>query len=254
MTTKSAQYLIRFDDLCPTMATEPFERYLSIIASHRVRPILAVIPDNQDPAFMLQDANPSFWTRMRALESAGATIALQGYRHQCANRGQSILGLSKDTEFAGVEERLQREWIRSGLNILRGYGLCPRLFVAPRHGFDRTTLRVLAREGLGFLSDGFARRPFTRGEVVWIPQQLETPERQETGLWTIRIHANTASPSLEENLRNFMRDTASQFTTFDRVLIDYDPAKLGWTERVSERMIKRRIRSLPNSGRGIIAA
>ena len=86
---------------------------------------------------------------MRSLQTAGATIAMHGYRHLCTSRGKSILGLHQETEFAGVEESQQRQWIRSGLAILRGHGLSPRLFVAPRHGFDRSTLRALAGEGLG---------------------------------------------------------------------------------------------------------
>ena len=53
-----AQYLIRFDDVCPTMLSDRAERFFSIVARHGVSPIFAVVPDNQDPELKLQDADP----------------------------------------------------------------------------------------------------------------------------------------------------------------------------------------------------
>jgi predicted deacetylase len=243
MPSTPAQYLVRFDDLCPTMLSDRRERFLSIIDRYRVKPVLAIVPDNQDPALNLQATDPGFWDRMRSLEAAGATIAMHGYRHLCTNRGRSLLRLHEETEFAGVDEALQRQWIRSGLEILRGHGLSPRLFVAPRHGFDHATLRALAREGLGILSDGFARRPFSRGGILWIPQQLWEPVLERTGLWTICIHTNTASYAVEGKLEKFLRAGANQFTTFDSVIAETYPGHhLYWNERLEETMANLRIR------------
>lgn len=242
MKATPAQYLIRFDDLCPTMRSDRCERFLSIVSRYGVHPILAVVPDNQDPALEVQEADPEFWNRMQALEASGATIAMHGYRHRCTNRGQSILGLHEESEFAGVEESQQRMWIRTGLSILRDHGLGPRLFVAPRHGFDRATLRALGREGLGVLSDGFARRAFTRHHVIWIPQQLWEPVTKESGLWTICIHTNTAPDTLERKLERFLDQNASQVTCFDEVMTGGQPKALSWNERFIESMSNTRVR------------
>jgi predicted deacetylase len=170
-----AQYLLRFDDLCPTVSYPRWQRFLPLIEEFGLRPILAVIPDNQDRELILSPPDPEFWARMRAMEAAGATIALHGYRHLCQSQGKSLLPLHRHSEFAGVEEETQGEWIREGLGILRGQGLHPGIFVAPRHGFDQATLRALSQEGIQLLSDGFARLPFTRGGLTWIPQQLWAP-------------------------------------------------------------------------------
>jgi len=242
MTPHPAQYLIRFDDVCPTMLTDRWERFLSIMARYGVKPIVAVIPNNQDQALELQDPDPNFWERMRSVEAAGATIAMHGYRHLCNSHGKSLLSLHHETEFSGVEESLQRQWIRSGLGILRENGLSPRLFVAPRHGFDRRTLRALAREGLGILSDGFAHRPFMRHDILWIPQQIWEPVPQKTGLWTICIHTNTATPTLEDKLERFLAENASRFTRFDHVVEDIQPSQLRWNERVGETVANLRVR------------
>lgn len=236
MPPKPAEYLIRFDDLCPTMSKERFDRFLSILARFRIQPILAIVPDNQDPELMVDPPDPESWDRMRALENQGATIALHGYRHLCHSRGKSLLDLHDKTEFAGVPESTQRDWIRSGLQILRCQDLHPRLFVAPRHGFDRSTLRALQLEGLGFLSDGFAKRPFTEGDVVWIPQQLWQPVHKQTGLWTICIHPNTAQFSLEQKLEKFLEESATQFTSYDRVLKEDEPLELRPLERLAAKI------------------
>jgi predicted deacetylase len=242
MALSPAQYLIRFDDLCPTMLSDPWERFVSLVTRYGVTPILAVVPDNQDPALKLQPPDLEFWNRMRSYQAAGFTIAMHGYRHLCTSRGKSLLGLHEETEFAGVNEPQQREWIRSGLEILRENGINPRLFVAPRHGFDHCTLRALAGEGLGILSDGFARRPFTRHEVIWIPQQLWEPVRKSTGLWTICIHTNTATHTLEDKLERFLAENAKQFTSFDNVVTDKSLNNLRWNERLAESLANLRVR------------
>jgi hypothetical protein len=218
------------------------ERFLEILARHGVSPILAVVPDNQDPTLNSQPPDPEFWDRMRSLQTAGATIAMHGFRHLCLSRGPSILGLHKETEFAGVDPLLQQQWMRAGLAILRDHGLRPRLFVAPRHGFDCSTLHALVHEGLGVISDGFARSPFTRHEVLWIPQQLWEPVTKKTGLWTICIHTNTAPASLEQKLEKFIAKHGNEFTSFDRVIGASKPNDLSWRERVAEKLANQRVK------------
>jgi predicted deacetylase len=242
MNPRPPQYLIRLDDFCPTMLQHRRERFLSILARYNVSPILAVVPDNQDPDLNRQTPDPEFWDRMRSLQAAGATIAMHGYRHLCTSRGWSLLGLHRETEFACVDPSLQRQWIRSGLAILRGQGLQPRLFVAPRHGFDRHTLRVLGAEGLGVLCDGFARRPFTQYEILWIPQQLWEPVVQHNGLWTICLHTNTASPGLEDRLEKFLAEHKQHLTNFDQVIAGNPPDRLRWNEKIRANLANLHVR------------
>lgn len=222
-----AEYLLRFDDLCPTMARTRWQRFLPLIVEFGLRPILAVIPDNQDAELNLAPPDPAFWEKMRAMEQAGATIGLHGYRHLCESKGRSLLGLHRHSEFAGEPEQTQRQWIREGVGILRGQGLNPRIFVAPRHGFDHATLRALRAEGITLISDGFARVPFKSGGVTWIPQQIWEPVEKESGLWTICIHTNSASDAQVARLHNFLRHYSAQFTTVERVQEELSGGSLG---------------------------
>lgn len=242
MSLRRAKYLLRFDDLCPTMSKQRFDRFMEIVYRHKVRPILAVVPDNKDLELIVDSPDPDFWARMRALESSGSTIALHGYQHTCNSSGRSLLALHSRTEFAGAPEDIQREWIRAGLAIHRGHGLSPRLFVAPRHGFDSATLRALKQEGLLFLSDGFSNRPYQRKGVTWIPQQLWEPVERAEGLWTICLHTNTSASFLENRLDLFLHEHADQFTSFEEVASIENANQLTWRERLREIATLQRIR------------
>jgi peptidoglycan/xylan/chitin deacetylase (PgdA/CDA1 family) len=214
-----------------------------LIEEFGISPILAVIPDNLDHSLELSPPDPEFWAGMRAMQAAGAAIALHGYQHICDSRGHSLLALHRSSEFAGVAEDVQRQWICAGLKILRSYGLNPKLWVAPRHGFDGNTLRVLREQGIYALSDGFARVPHMRGGLAWIPQQLWEPVDKPKGLWTICIHPNSAGSSLVAQLQLFLRAHAAQFTSVDRVLDELRPCKLCLAEWLYERLALWRART-----------
>jgi predicted deacetylase len=241
MITTPALYLLRIDDLCPTLARERWKLLRGMIDEFGIRPILAVVPDNHDPALEISPPDVSFWSQMRCLESAGATIGLHGFRHLCLSEGQSLLTLHRTSEFAGVPVNTQRAWIRGGIRVLRDHGLDPRLFVPPRHGFDANTLMALRFEGMPLLSDGFARAPFLRGGVIWIPQQLWAPVEKHKGVWTICIHPNTVRDDAVEDLRAFLRSHSSQFTSIDGLLARRSPTELTFLDRLQTELSLRRV-------------
>jgi predicted deacetylase len=239
---KPAQYLLRFDDLCPTVMRRRWERFLPLIEEFGIKPILAVVPDNRDRELMRNEPDPEFWASMRAMQAAGATIGLHGYQHICRNIGKSLVPLHLHSEFCGISRDTQQQWIESGLQTLRGHGLDPRIWVAPRHGFDMNTLAALRRVGIKRLSDGFTRVPFKRGGLIWIPQQLWGPEKKSKGLWTICVHPNTAGNDQVRELRAFLGKYAAQFTSVDRVKAEMKPTKLSASERLYEELALLRVR------------
>jgi len=242
MIATRARYVLRFDDFCPTMAWGRFQRFLPVIEEFGIRPILAVVPENRDPELDVWPSDPEFWSRMRAMQAAGATIGLHGYRHLCSSSGQSLVPLHETSEFAGVPEETQQKWIRSGLAILRGHGLDPQIWVAPRHGFDNATLRALRKEGVCAVSDGFARVAFRRGGLTWIPQQLWAPVEKRIGLWTICIHSQTATDRLVEQMFSFISRHAARFSSVDEVLHDFQPKELDRMERLYGEYLFGRVR------------
>lgn len=243
MIPRPAQYLLRFDDLCPTIPSKRWQQFRTLVEKFAVRPILAVVPDNHDSDLDRSPADPRFWDQIREMEEAGAAVAVHGYFHSCYARGRSLLGIHRTSEFAGVRLKTQREWIGAGFSLLRERNLHPRLWVAPRHGFDRNTLRALSDFGVEYISDGFARVPYRRFGITWIPQQLWSPLVKSKGLWTICIHPHSASSSDVERLGWFLEHHADQFTSFDRVLREFASKPLDLQERLYQRIALWRVQN-----------
>jgi hypothetical protein len=237
----NAQYLLRFDDLCPTMDRARWERFVPMLDRYGIMPLLAVVPKNCDPELVRDEVDADFWERMRSMEAAGATIGLHGYRHVCEATGRSLIPLHRQSEFAGVSEDRQREWIRAGMGILRGHGLNPKVWVAPRHGLDRATLRALREEGIDTVSDGFARRPFRWDGMKWIPAQIWGPVEKAWGLWTICLHSNSATDEDVRELQRFLECRADRFTSVDRVLGEGSFAERSMADRLFHAEIMARL-------------
>jgi predicted deacetylase len=233
---EKACYLLRFDDLCPTMDRNRWRRFLPILKRYGVRPILAIVPDNQDPELQKETSDPTFWAQMLEWQASGAAIGLHGYQHRCLARGRSLVNLHARSEFAGVPRERQRMWIQQGLSILRGQGLEPTVWVAPRHGFDRCTLETLLEEGINVVSDGFADGPRYRDGLTWIPQQVWAPVLRESGLWTVAYHSNTASDADVQKLEKFLEQFHRRFTCVQHVLVDWPVIEY----RLSDRFLEER--------------
>jgi peptidoglycan/xylan/chitin deacetylase (PgdA/CDA1 family) len=223
-TRKTTRYLLRLDDLCPTWDRARWRRVLALTAEYRIQPILAVLPDNRDPDLICGAEDPEFWPTVRELAGQGATIALHGYQHLSEHRGGGLLPLHEWTEFAGAPLETQRAWIAAGLALLHAQSLKPELWIAPRHGQDTNTLRALKETGINVVSDGFAPRPYRRGGVVWLPQQLWAAVEKGPGLWTILIHPNTATDAEIDQLAVFLHAHHQEFTSFPNALELFPPA------------------------------
>lgn len=188
---RESRYLLRFDDICPTMNWDTWAAIERVLVRHDLRPILAVVPDNQDPKLMVAPPAPDFWDRVRRWQAMGYTIGLHGYQHVYVNHHRGLLKLTPHSEFSGLSFTEQELKIRQGLAIFAEQGVRAELFVAPSHSFDRTTLEVLHRHGLSVISDGpWAWPHLDRGRMFWIPQQLWSFAPRPAGIWTVCLHPN----------------------------------------------------------------
>jgi len=211
----SAQYLIRFDDICPTMNWSTWERVEEILLTADIKPILAVVPDNRDPKLSVAEANLEFWQRARAWQARGWTIGLHGYQHLHATGDGGILKLNRWSEFSGLSFDEQRSKLRLAREILEGEGVRSELWIAPGHSFDTNTLRALDEIGIRYLSDGFSLYPCVDSiGMMWVPQQLWHFRRMPFGIWTVCLHANRWSLAELERFRSNVQE-------FRAVLVDW---------------------------------
>jgi predicted deacetylase len=191
----SARYLLRFDDLCPTMDWSIWDALELILVEQEVRPILAVIPDNRDPRLMVAPPAPDFWDRVRGWQARGWSIGLHGYQHTYVNAESGILRLNQQSEFAGLSYDEQYEKLRLGMAIFSNEGVRADAWIAPAHSFDWVTVSALNALGIRVISDGFAFSPYRDPHGnTWIPQQFARMRPMPWGVWTFCYHPNHLSP------------------------------------------------------------
>ncbi|MCE9642716.1 MAG: DUF2334 domain-containing protein [Candidatus Andersenbacteria bacterium] len=200
----SAKYILRIDDVCPTMNWELFSMITDTCDELGIAPILGVIPDNQDQALVAAAPHNLFWEYIKKKASQGWIIAQHGYQH--------IYEQHKKTEFAGLSYDAQFEKIQSGRNILlKQLGFAPTWWMAPAHSFDETTCKALEALGFEYITDGTALYPYKKHGLTWIPQQLWRPRAMPFGTWTICLHTNTMSAQNIRDMIEFMKKHRSQF-------------------------------------------
>ena len=185
------QYLVRFDDVCPTMNWHVWDEIEAALVRYEVKPIIAVVPDNRDPKLKVGPPLPEFWDRVRNWQARGWAIAMHGYQHVYVNHNPGMLGLNRQSEFAGLPRAEQEDKLRKGLAIFREQGVKADLWVAPAHAFDATTVACLKDLGLTVISDGLWKRPFRDSAGLhWVPQQLWGFRSMPEGVWTVCLHPN----------------------------------------------------------------
>jgi len=217
----AARYLMRFDDLCPTMDRAKWDRCESLMRRYGMKPIVAVIPENRFANLKIEEPDAGVWARMRGLQDDGWAIALHGFQHVSHAKARGLLGRRDDSEFTGLPVRVQRGKLEAGLAILRSHGLRPTVWVAPWHGFDATTVRILRSVGIEIISDGMSTYPYWRDGMFWIPQQLWAGKSCRRGVWTILVHANTQTDAEYERLAEFLEVHAKEFITVEEARREY---------------------------------
>ena len=201
-----ARYLLRFDVMCPTMDWALWDEVEALLVEAGVKPILAVIPDNQDPALMVTPPSPFFWDRVRSWQARGWTIGLHGYQHTYVNKEPGILRLNRKSEFAGLSHPEQLDKLRKGLEVFEREGVHADVWVAPAHSFDGVTVSALAAVGIRTISDGMALAPFTDPQgTLWIPQQFANMRPMPFGIWTYCYHLEDLTPQAMVGFRRQLK-------------------------------------------------
>jgi predicted deacetylase len=233
-------YLIRFDDICPTMNWTIWTEIDEILTTEGIKPILAVIPNNRNPVLFIEKENQDFWDYIGEKQKQGWSIGLHGYQHVYVTKRSGILGLNPFSEFAGLPEEEQEAKISRAIKIFRANGIKPELWVAPAHSFDYVTIKVLKKHGITIISDGFSLYPYVDNGVLWVPQQLwRFPKRKMPfGVYTVLFHHNSW---MERDLLTFKKDIKryrERITGLKTVISLYSSRKKSLIDKFYERFKK----------------
>src|SRR5437773_4931297 len=98
---------------------------------------------------MVDPPSNDFWPRVREWQARGWSIGLHGHQHVYVNKNAGIMGITSQSEFAGVAPERQAEKLRAALEIFGREGVRADCWVAPSHSFDLTTVALLAQVHVG---------------------------------------------------------------------------------------------------------
>ena len=240
-----ATYLLRFDDLCPTMNWGVWNEVETTLVELGVRPILAVIPDNRDESLRIDPPEEAFWERVRTWQARGWTIAVHGYQHLYVTEARGLFGWNHRSEFAGLTYEQQDEKIGRSVEIFRRERVEPEAWIAPNHSFDLTTLAVLRNHGIEIVSDGLGLYPYRdEAGMIWVPMQTWRLEPRPPGVWTVCLHHNHWKARDVDAFRRDLAKLAGRMTDMAAVLERYGGRRRGWVDRLfaAQRGLKKRIR------------
>ena len=222
-----SKYLIRLDDACPTMDVAKWQRVEDILDRYGVRPMVGVIPNNEDPQTSPDPIDEKFWDKVHKWEAKGWAIALHGYNHVCITEDGSngLNPMWARSEFAGVPLAQQREKIRKGVAIFKENGINPKYFFAPSHTYDKNTLEALRLESdIRIISDTIASRPYQEGDFVIIPQLGgHCSDMMIPGIWTFCLHPTAMNDAQFNAVEEFLKEHKNEFVAFT----DLDLENLG---------------------------
>lgn len=227
---RSTKYLLRFDDLCPSMNWKVWSEIESTLVERKIKPILAIVPDNQDPALQVDPPREDFWERVRSWQANGWAIGLHGYQHRYVSSHRGIVTVRKKSEFAGIPAYEQKDKLRRGVAIFREQGVEPQLWIAPGNSFDFSTVSLLPDFGITVICDGHFRFPYvcTSG-LLWIPQQLFRFRPAPAGVWTVCYHHNSWTPEHLYAFREHLEQYQSFISTFEEVAQEWFGRRSWWS-------------------------
>lgn len=215
---------IRMDDIAPDMNWKRFTEFKELLDEHGIKPLMGVVPDNQDDNLSYKEDNKrwlterdseescilkekeGFWQYVRKLQENGWIVALHGYRHVYSQNKGGMFPLNHFSEFAGVPLDEQQKMLEAGKAILLSHGIETDIFMAPGHSYDKNTLKALKKTGFVRLTDGFGRKPYMWEGITFYPIsfRLGSSLKKRNGYTTMVVHTNTMTEADMERYRKIL--------------------------------------------------
>ena len=215
------RYILRLDDAAEYMDAEKWKRMELLLDRYGIKPIVGIIPNNEDLKLLSYGRVEGFWEWMRNLVDKGWTPALHGYCHVFETNEGGINPVNSRSEFAGVPLERQCQKIRDGYNTLKENGIVPDIFFAPAHTFDLNTLKALEKETpIRVISDTVANDVYFEKGFYFIPQQSGHVRKLPFNTVTFCYHPNIMTDRHFETLETFLTENVEKFGSFcDNILI-----------------------------------
>ena len=207
-------YIIRLDDASYLMDTKKWEHIERLLDKYSIKPIVGVIPKNEDQEFQKYVYDDHFWEKALNWQNKGWLIALHGFEHKYITNNGGINPIHNRSEFAGLSIIEQREKIKNGYSILLKHKLNPTIFFAPSHTYDDNTLLAIKEEtNIRIISDTIANDIYYNNDFYFIPVQTGKARKLPLKVVTICLHPNEMSEEDFKKLELFIQKNKTKFNS-----------------------------------------
>ena len=184
--------LIRLDDVSENMNWNLMDKCELLFDKFKIKPLLGVIPNNQDPDLLKYPKNKNFWQRVKDWQKKGWEITMHGYSHLYTHQSdkRDIFNYGGDSEFYGLEYNKQYKKINDGIMVFKKHNIYIRSFFAPNHIYDQNTLKALSQNNIKIVIDGYGLFPFYKNGIFFIPQLFYKEIFLPFGIQSTQIHLN----------------------------------------------------------------
>ena len=160
------------DDISQNMNWDFMDKCESLFDKHNIKPLLGVIPINQDPELLKYPKNLKFWERVVNWQKKGWEITMHGCTHVYTQKSdkKDIFNYGGHSEFYGLDYSEQLNKIKVGLAEFKRRKIDVRSFFAPNHVYDNNTLKALKDTGIKIIIDGYGLFPYYKFDLLFIPQ------------------------------------------------------------------------------------
>lgn len=213
-----SRYILRLDDASPRRNIENWDRMEKLLDKWGIKPLVGVIPNNQDDSFNIYKEDPDFWSKVKKWVDKNWTIALHGYNHVYVTSEKGVNPVNYRSEFAGLSLDVQREKIKSGIRIMNEKGIKPTVFFAPSHTFDNNTLLAIREESdIRVICDTIASNIYFENGFFFVPQQSGNVRYLPLSVVTFCYHPNIMQDIDFVILNNFLMKYKSEFCNFNEL-------------------------------------
>jgi len=212
--------IIRIDDIAENMNWRLMESCEKLFDKYNIKPVLGVIPNNQDQELLNYPRKEEFWEQVRIWKKKGWEISMHGYTHiynQSTNK-KDYFGYGGKSEFFGEKFETQKLKIKNGLKKFNEENIKIRSFYAPNHTYDLNTFKALKECEITNVIDGYGIMPYTSKGLNFVPQLFYKVLMLPFGIQSTQIHINYWKEKDFENFVNFIEKNNRKVITLDKAL------------------------------------
>jgi predicted deacetylase len=212
--------LVRIDDVAENMNWTLMNKCEILFDQYNIKPLLGVIPCNEDRELYTYEKNNDFWNKVRSWQKKGWEISMHGFSHvydQETNK-KDYFNYGGKSEFYGHSYSVQTSRIKKALKKFNDEKINIRSFFAPNHTYDKNTFTALKDLGIKNIIDGYGLIPYTEHDLNFVPQLFYKEIMLPFGIQSTQIHLNYWSDKYYNNFETFILKNKNKIINFEKCI------------------------------------